>query len=61
MKIIENQLKSTVKQLDKQAVFIHKQRQQVLPDLVQQLEAILVDLGMALISQLSIACSRIDL
>ena len=43
---LENQLKSTVKQLDKQAVFIHKQRQQVLPDLVQQLEAILVDLGM---------------
>ena len=43
---LENQLKSIVKQLDKQAVFIHKQRQQVLPDLVQQLESILADLGM---------------
>jgi DNA repair protein RecN (Recombination protein N) len=43
---LENQLKSIVKQLDKQAVFIHKQRHQVLPDLVQQLETILADLGM---------------
>ena len=43
---LENKLKSIVKQLDKQAVFIHKQRQQVLPDLVQQLESILADLGM---------------
>ena len=44
--ILENQLKSLVKQLDTQAKALHKQRQQVLPDLVQQLETILTDLGM---------------
>ena len=44
--ILENQLKSLVKQLDTQAKVLHKQRQQVLPDLVQQLETILTDLGM---------------
>ena len=43
---LENQLKSLVKQLDTQAKVLHKQRQQVLPDLVQQLETILTDLGM---------------
>lgn len=43
---LENQLKSLVKQLDTQAKALHKQRQQVLPDLVQQLETILTDLGM---------------
>lgn len=43
---LENQLKSIVKQLDTQAKALHKQRQQVLPDLVQQLETILTDLGM---------------
>ena len=44
--ILENQLKSLVKQLDTQAKALHKQRQQVMPDLVQQLETILTDLGM---------------
>ena len=43
---LENQLKSLVKQLDTQAKALHKQRQQVMPDLVQQLETILTDLGM---------------
>ena len=43
---LENNLDSLVKELDKQAVFIHEQRQLVIPDLVQQLEAILTDLGM---------------
>lgn len=43
---LENQLKLLVKQLDTQAKALHKQRQQVLPDLVQQLETILTDLGM---------------
>ena len=43
---LENQLKSSIKQLDKQAVSIHQQRQHILPDLVQQLETILADLGM---------------
>lgn len=43
---LENNLDSLVKELDKQAVFIHEQRQLVIPDLVQQLEAILTNLGM---------------
>ena len=43
---LEHTLKSVVKQLDTQAELLHKERQQVLPDLVQQLETILTDLGM---------------
>ena len=43
---LENTLESLVKKLDKQAAAIHKQRKQVLPDLVHQLEVILTDLGM---------------
>jgi DNA repair protein RecN (Recombination protein N) len=43
---LENTLESLVKQLDKQAADLHKQRQQVVPDLVQQLETLLTDLGM---------------
>ena len=43
---LENSLGSLVKQLDKQAADLHKQRQQVVPDLVQQLETLLTDLGM---------------
>jgi DNA repair protein RecN (Recombination protein N) len=42
----ENSLESIIKELDKHAVIIHKQRVQVLPDLTKQLEAILSDLGM---------------
>jgi len=43
---LENTLKSLLKQLNIQAEALHKQRQQVLPDLVQQLKTILTDLGM---------------
>ncbi len=43
---LKNTLESLVKQLDKQAAVINKQREQVLPDLLQQLETILTDLGM---------------
>jgi len=42
----ENSLESIIKELDKHAAIIHKQRVQVLPDLTKQLEAILSDLGM---------------
>ena len=42
----ENSLESIIKELDKHAEIIHKQRVQVLPDLTKQLEAILSDLGM---------------
>jgi len=42
----ENSLESIIKELDKHAAIIHKQRIQVLPDLTKQLEAILSDLGM---------------
>ena len=43
---IEKTLESIVKQLDGCAKKIHKQRLQVLPDLIKQLETILTDLGM---------------
>jgi DNA repair protein RecN (Recombination protein N) len=43
---IEKTLESIVKQLDSCAKTIHKQRLQVLPDLIEQLETILTDLGM---------------
>ena len=43
---LENTLESLVKKLDKQAADIHKQRKQVLPNLINQLETILTDLGM---------------
>ena len=43
---IEKTLESIVKQLDDCAKKIHKQRLQVLPDLIKQLETILTDLGM---------------
>lgn len=43
---LENTLESLVKKLDKQAAILHKQRKQVLPDLIHQLETILTDLGM---------------
>ena len=43
---IEKILESIVKQLDSCAKTIHKQRLQVLPDLIEQLETILTDLGM---------------
>jgi DNA repair protein RecN (Recombination protein N) len=42
----ENSLESIIKELDKHAAIIHKQRVQVLPDLTKQLEAILSDLGL---------------
>ena len=43
---VEKTLESIVKQLDSCAKTIHKQRLQVLPDLIEQLETILTDLGM---------------
>ena len=43
---LENTLESLVKKLDKQAADIHKERKQILPDLIKQLETILTDLGM---------------
>ncbi len=42
----EKALETIVKQLDKLALRIHKQRLKVLPDLIEQLEVILTDLGM---------------
>ena len=42
----EKALETIVKQLDKLALTIHKQRLKVLPDLIEQLEVILTDLGM---------------